>query len=383
MAALGGVPGGIDELRHRYAAQPRRYLAPLADALRRQGALEEAVTMLRAQLAEYPEHLTGHVVLGQALFDTGALSEARTAFERARTLDPGNALVLRHLGDIASLGGDAAGARVWFGRLRAAEPYADDVAAQLGGGGEPPAAYDEEDAPVAVDAASEVVEPPPAAALPSEPFELLEFEPALDAPALDAPALDPVVGLDEPPAAAPAELRAGLGEDVDHASPLDQVVDGPFATETMAGLLAAQGHTDRAVAIYERLVAERPDDAELRGRLDALRGAPAAAPAVAPPAAPASDDAARGALLAAAFADLPARAVGVADAPPVAAVEVEDPFADHPFADVPFNRRFPPESTPESVAVQAAVRAPAQDGDEPDLARFDAWLRAAPGAVPA
>ncbi|HEY0776987.1 MAG TPA: tetratricopeptide repeat protein, partial [Gemmatirosa sp.] len=95
----------IDELRHRYAAQPRRNLAPLADALRRSGAVEEAVTMLRAQLAEFPDHLTGHVVLGQALFDTGALADARAAFEHARALDPGNRVVLRHLGEIASLAG--------------------------------------------------------------------------------------------------------------------------------------------------------------------------------------------------------------------------------------------------------------------------------------
>jgi hypothetical protein len=47
----------------------------------------------------------------------------------------------------------------------------------------------------------------------------------------------------------------------------------PFVTETMAALLASQGHTAQAVDVYERLLEQRPDDERLRVRLAALRGA--------------------------------------------------------------------------------------------------------------
>lgn len=367
----------IDELRHRYAAQPRRFLAPLANALRESGALEEAVTMLRAQLAEYPDHLTGHVVLGQALFDTGALADATTAFETARTLDPGNRVVLRQLGEIASLAGDRDMARLWFERLRAAEPYADDVEAQLGGGPSEPL---DVEPPVrgttAIGPAQEVGGDPVADGfvaepIASEPFELLDFE---------APALDPVVGLDVAPAAPPAELEHVL--DATHDGPVpddtsadevspndasarDHIATGAFATETMAGLLAAQGHTQQAVALYERLVAERPGDVALRARLDALRGGPT----LVGPAPEAASDSARGALLAAGFADLASARAAV-------------PTADaDPYADLSFDRFFAaPESRASAtvasppVATDGATQPSSATGDD-DLARFDAWLR--------
>lgn len=414
----------IDELRHRYAAQPRRYFAPLANALREAGALEEAVTMLRAQLAEYPEHLTGYVVLGRALFEAGALADARVAFEAARTLDPGNRVVLRYLGEVASLGGDQEAARLWFGRLRAADPYADDVAAQLGGGpAAPPEVEDVAPRAPALDATQEVAQEvapevaqdvtdvtdvrPNAAAADGEPFELLDFdaitvEPLHEGPAADPASasvpegeqegadFDPVVGLD----LAPQDPAAD-----DEAAALGHVAAGPFATETMAGLLAAQGHTGQAIALYERLTAERPADAGLRARLDALRGGPAAAapsesretPAAETPAAtsatPASaraGDAERGALLAVAFADLgvtmSASAVGPAADPAAEGLHASDPFAgvsfDHFFATEPPATREPPAvaSTIPPLAPGPAVSDADADA-EADLERFDAWLR--------
>ncbi len=424
------VPDSIDELRHRFAAQPRRYFASLANALRRSGALEEAVTILRAHLAEWPDHLTGHVVLGQALFDTGALAEARAAFETARSLDPGNSVVLRQLGEIASLAGDPESARVWFGRLRAADPVADDIDAQLGAAGVEPQYPDERaptDALTTVDPEQEIVVPAPPAAVaaadaapvvadgtPASEFELLEFDPVLPS----EPALDPVVGLDVAPPetghddAAARVLPADMHDD---APSLDQIASGPFATETMAGLLAAQGHTDQAVALYERLTAERPGDAALRARLDALRGTPSVAPAAATPAADAApvaspgaveptaaepvtaappvaaeparfvaeDDAARGALLAQAFAVIPGY-----DAPVAPELAGSAPDETDAYADVSFDRFFVEDAGPTVVQHADAVPtvppipttpvAQADAGDDADLARFDDWLREVP-----
>jgi tetratricopeptide (TPR) repeat protein len=52
-----------------------------------------------------------------------------------------------------------------------------------------------------------------------------------------------------------------------------------FVTETMAQLYLEQGHRAAAIEIYRQLVAARPGDAELRGRLDAIeRGGGSRAP---------------------------------------------------------------------------------------------------------
>lgn len=433
----------IDELRHRYAARPHRYFAPLANALRQQGAFDEAVEILRDQLAHSPQHLIGHVVLGQTLFDMGALVESRAAFEAAQTLDPGNRIVLRHLGEIASLAGDVPTARLWFGRLRAAEPYADDIASQLGDGASTPPGVDDGrvEAAAVADASREVVASSPYMRVaaddadvqtsphdqrhaPSDAdaghpapeadatFELLDFAPVtLDPVALEpaardedaAPpaALDPVVGLDVPPAAPPAVLAEGEGTGPAHALGTDTpetpepIGTGAFATETMAGLLAAQGHTREALAVYDRLLAERPDDAALRARAGALRGAsnpipapaletpmPAAAADGGLPAAPNGepDDAARAAMLGAAFADLGRASPDVGTAPQPAPHARPAP-ADDPFEDLTFDRFFA-DAEPAAVADAAPSAAPSvhttDDVDhEGDLERFDAWLRGA------
>lgn len=43
-----------------------------------------------------------------------------------------------------------------------------------------------------------------------------------------------------------------------------------FATATLADIYARQGHYDRALAIYTRLVQKTPEDNELAARLRAL-----------------------------------------------------------------------------------------------------------------
>jgi predicted Zn-dependent protease len=115
-------PARLDALRRQFAEDPRRYFAPLASALRRAGDPVGAAALTRAQLAVYPEHLTGHVILGHALTDAGDQDGARQAFERAHAVDAGNPVVLEALVGIARQAGDQQGAAHWVARLREADP---------------------------------------------------------------------------------------------------------------------------------------------------------------------------------------------------------------------------------------------------------------------
>ena len=121
----------IDELRKKFEENPRRYFAPLANEFRKAGDLVQAIALCREHLPKQPGHMSGYIVFGQALYESGALEEARDVFEQALDLDPENLIALRHLGDIARASGDESGARRWWGRVLDADPRNDDIAAQL------------------------------------------------------------------------------------------------------------------------------------------------------------------------------------------------------------------------------------------------------------
>ncbi|MBA3918011.1 MAG: hypothetical protein C0516_05425 [Gemmatimonas sp.] len=121
----------IDELRKKFEENPRRFFAPLANELRKAGDLSQAIALCREHLPKQPGHMSGYIVFGQALYETGELDEARGVFEQALALDPENLIALRHLGDIARRQDQPQVARRWYERVLEADPRNDDIAAQL------------------------------------------------------------------------------------------------------------------------------------------------------------------------------------------------------------------------------------------------------------
>ena len=107
----------IEELEKKYAESPRRFFAPLANEFRKGGDPSRAIELCRAHLEQQPNHMSGQVVLGQALFDAGLKIEARSAFEMALSLDPENLIALKHLGDMARETGELGAARDWYQKV--------------------------------------------------------------------------------------------------------------------------------------------------------------------------------------------------------------------------------------------------------------------------
>jgi len=121
----------IDELRKKFDENPRRYFAPLANEYRKIGDFEQAIFICQEFLPQQPGHMSGHIVYGQALFESGRHDEARSVFETALSLDPENLIALRHLGDIARAHGDAETARAWYRRVLESDPRNDEIAGIL------------------------------------------------------------------------------------------------------------------------------------------------------------------------------------------------------------------------------------------------------------
>jgi tetratricopeptide (TPR) repeat protein len=228
----------LDELRQKFHENPRRYFAPLANEYRKAGDPEQAIAICRAHLAQQPGHMSGHVVYGQALYDAHRIDEARGVFEKALSLDPDNAIVLRQLGDIARQKGETAEARHWYARALDADPQDHQTAAYIA----------ELTEPITEAAATDVETPLP---VPAQEPEIADVH--------------AVAEEKEKPPALLHEEEIPWRKTPPHG-------DAPFVTRTMAEVYARQGHHEAALDVYRQLAMEHPDDTEIRGRIEELAG---------------------------------------------------------------------------------------------------------------
>jgi tetratricopeptide (TPR) repeat protein len=118
----------LEELRGRFQDNPRRYFAPFANELRKSGDSAQAIEICRTHLGSQPGHVSGHIVLAQALHEAGELTEARQVFTTALELDPENLIALRSMGELAYANGEFGDARRWYVRLLDADPRNAEVA---------------------------------------------------------------------------------------------------------------------------------------------------------------------------------------------------------------------------------------------------------------
>ena len=116
------TPGRIAELERKFAENPRRYFAALANEFRKHGELDRAIELCESHLAEQRNHLSGHVVLAQALVDAGRESDAWDPLHTALDLDPENFIALRLIGELSAKVGDIEHARTFYFRALEIEP---------------------------------------------------------------------------------------------------------------------------------------------------------------------------------------------------------------------------------------------------------------------
>jgi tetratricopeptide (TPR) repeat protein len=183
----------LDELKKKFDENPRRYFAPLANEHRKSGDLDQAISLCRTHLPLQPGHISGHIVLAQALFEAGSLDESREIFHTALGLDPENLIALRYLGDIAKESHDIGTARTWYQRVLEVDPRNDEIVQLVRDLDALPSAPQEPGAEEPAEAVSPAVSSfaPPAAAASSPPPPAPEAAEARFAPlSLDEVDLD-------------------------------------------------------------------------------------------------------------------------------------------------------------------------------------------------
>ena len=81
----------VEELRRRLDKEPgSRLFAQLAEELRKEGELGEAIRVSRTGLSLHPNYPSARMTLGRALLDSGDLPAARAEFEAVLRGAPDN-----------------------------------------------------------------------------------------------------------------------------------------------------------------------------------------------------------------------------------------------------------------------------------------------------
>ncbi|HEU5262062.1 MAG TPA: tetratricopeptide repeat protein, partial [Gemmatimonadales bacterium] len=122
----------IDKLEQRYRENPKgRNFAPLADAYRKAGLLDNAIELCKSGLERHPDYVSAHIVYGRCLIDQKSDAAAADVFRKVITLDPENVLALRMLAEIAQRGSRFDEAVEWLTRLLSADPMNGEAAEAL------------------------------------------------------------------------------------------------------------------------------------------------------------------------------------------------------------------------------------------------------------
>src|SRR5690242_7221233 len=91
----------ITELKKKLEENPDSLaFAPLADAYRKQGNLEEALQICRKGLERHPNNTSGRVVLGRDYREQGKADAAVSEFKKVLDLDPENLMAHSFLGSL-------------------------------------------------------------------------------------------------------------------------------------------------------------------------------------------------------------------------------------------------------------------------------------------
>ena len=233
---------------------------PLAEEYAKVGRIGEAIELLRTGIKAHPDLLGARVSLGKALLAKGLHAEAQAEFEQVIVANPDNLMAHKKLASIYVHAGDKPRAVASCQAVLAVNPSDAEVLKLR------------EEA----DRLAEIPPAPPRRAV-EEPSEGFESEPTVVEPTLVDPTLVDVV---EPTvvdptlmsrAPVPAPVEAAIEQAEEGAQPAvaeESPIEDDLATVSMADLFVAQGHYQRGIEIYRRILDRNPGHVEATAKLD-------------------------------------------------------------------------------------------------------------------
>jgi tetratricopeptide (TPR) repeat protein len=247
----------LEELFERYRQSPESHVfAPLADAYRKLGRLDDALEICEAGIKRHPVYPSGFVVRGKCFYDRGDQSAAKESFERVLLLDENNLVALKYLGIIEADDGNLSAARKHLKRILTLDPDNKEIKTIVRLFEEEERAAKSSEVPCdtmeAVDEILEVKQPEPGQEDDKEePAAALSIESEL---------------AEKPETGAPAETASSPRAELETSDEL--------ASLTLADIFAAQGYRSKAEKIYREVLRRQPANDVVRARLEGLTGQP-------------------------------------------------------------------------------------------------------------
>ena len=122
----------IDKLEARFRDNPKgRNFAPLADAYRKAGLIDNAIDLCQNGLKLHPDYVSAHIVYARCLVDKKDDTAALGVFRKVLELDGENIIALRGLAELAERNGKYDEEVEWLTRLLNADPMNGDAAEAL------------------------------------------------------------------------------------------------------------------------------------------------------------------------------------------------------------------------------------------------------------
>ena len=128
----GDMSEELKNLVERYKKAPEsRLFAPLADAYRKNGELDEAIELCEKGLERFPDYASARVILGKCFYDKGATERARDEFARVLETDPDNMVARKYMGEILLAENKKEEAAAHFRHLLSVDPTNEEVSKTL------------------------------------------------------------------------------------------------------------------------------------------------------------------------------------------------------------------------------------------------------------
>src|SRR5437667_10854076 len=122
----------IDKLEARFRDNPKgRNFAPLADAYRKAGLIDNAIDLCQNGLKLHPDYVSAYIVYARCLVDKKDEAGAHGVFTQVLDLDGENIIALRGLAELAERNGKFEEEVEWLTRLLNADPMNGDAAEAL------------------------------------------------------------------------------------------------------------------------------------------------------------------------------------------------------------------------------------------------------------
>ena len=122
----------IEKLEQRFRENPKgRNFAPLADAYRKGGLIDNAIELCQTGIKLHPDYISAHIVYGRCLIDKKDDPAAEEVFRKILQLDQENILALKVLAEIADRNKRFDQEVEWLSRLLSVDPMNGEAAEAL------------------------------------------------------------------------------------------------------------------------------------------------------------------------------------------------------------------------------------------------------------